>query len=77
MNMIITPTWVSKDVAVGYLNEVKLVGQFDRSWDDQWRNKPQGAQIGSNSRRSPTRPFPSPSIISSTSGWAGPPLRPP
>lgn len=28
------------------MNEIKLVGQFDRSWDDQWRNKPQGAQIG-------------------------------
>ncbi len=45
-NTIITPTWVSKDVAVNWMNEIKLVGQFDRSWDDQWRNKPQGAQIG-------------------------------
>lgn len=46
MNTFITPTWVSRDVAVNFLNEIKLVGQFDRSWDDQWRNKPQGAQIG-------------------------------
>lgn len=46
MNSFITPTWVSKDVAVNFLNEVKLIGQFDRSWDDQWRNKPNGAQIG-------------------------------
>lgn len=46
MNTFITPTWVSKDVAVNWMNEITLVGQFDRSWDDQWRNKPQGAQIG-------------------------------
>ena len=46
MNTFITPTWVSKDVAVNWMNEIKLVGRFDRSWDDQWRNKPQGAQIG-------------------------------
>ena len=46
MNSFITPTWVSKDVAVNWMNEIKLVGRFDRSWDDQWRNKPQGAQIG-------------------------------
>ena len=46
MNTIITPTWVSKDVAVNWMNEIRLVGQFDRSWDDQWRDKPEGAQIG-------------------------------
>ena len=46
MNTFITPTWVSKDVAVNWLNEITLVGQFDRSWDEAWRNKPQGAQIG-------------------------------
>ena len=46
MNTFITPTWVSKDVATNWMNEIKLVGQFDRSWDDSWRNKPGGAQIG-------------------------------
>lgn len=45
-NTFITPTWVSKDVATYWMNEITLVGQFDRQWDDQWRNKPQGAQIG-------------------------------
>jgi len=46
VNTFVTPTWVSKDVAVNWMNEITLIGQFDRSWDDQWRNKPQGAQIG-------------------------------
>lgn len=46
MNTFITPTWVSKDVAVNWMNEITLVGQFDRQWDDSWRNKPGGAQIG-------------------------------
>ena len=46
MNTFITPTWVSTDVATNWLNSIKLVGQFDRQWDDQWRNKPKGAQIG-------------------------------
>jgi P22 coat protein - gene protein 5 len=46
MNTFITPTWVTKDVAVNWKNNIKLVGQFDRSWDDSWQNKPQGAQIG-------------------------------
>ena len=45
-NTVITPTWVTKDVAVNWKNNIKLVGQFDRSWDDSWKNKPEGAQIG-------------------------------
>src|SRR6185295_17570762 len=42
----ITPTWVTKDVAVNFKNNLKLIGQFDRTWDNTWENKPQGAQIG-------------------------------
>ena len=46
MNTFITPNWVTKDVAKFWKNSIKLVGNFDRSWDDSWRNKPEGAQIG-------------------------------
>lgn len=46
MNTFITPTWVTKDVAAFWKNSIKLVSQFDRQWDDSFRNKPEGAQIG-------------------------------
>lgn len=46
MNTVITPNWVTKDVAVNFKNNLKLIGQFDRTWDRSWENKPQGAQIG-------------------------------
>lgn len=46
MNTFISPTWVTKDVAVNFKNNIKLIGNFDRSWDSSWENKPQGAQIG-------------------------------
>lgn len=46
MNGFITPQWVTTDTAVNYKNNLKLIGRFDRSWDDTWANKPQGAQIG-------------------------------
>lgn len=45
-NTFITPTWVTKDVAVNYKNNLKLIGQFDRSWDRTWENLPDGAKIG-------------------------------
>ncbi len=45
-NTLITPTWVTKDVAVNFKNNLKLIGCFDRHWDEAWKNKPQGAQIG-------------------------------
>jgi len=46
-NTLITPTWVTKDTAVNFKNHLKLIGQFDRSWEKQnWGNKPEGAQIG-------------------------------
>lgn len=46
MNVFISPTWVTKDVALNFNNNIKLIANFDRSWDNSWENKPQGAQIG-------------------------------
>lgn len=46
MNTFITPTWVTKDVALNFDNELALLSQFDRSWDDSFKDKPEGAQIG-------------------------------
>lgn len=46
MNTFITPTWVTKDVATNFKNNLKLLGLFDRQWDDSFKNKPEGAQIG-------------------------------
>lgn len=46
MNTFITPTWVTKDVALNFDNELTLVDQFDRSYSDEFKNKPEGAQIG-------------------------------
>lgn len=46
-NTFITPTWVTKDVAVNFKNNLKLVGLFDRTWQkNTWDNLPQGAKIG-------------------------------
>lgn len=45
-NTFLTPTWVTKDVAVAWKNNIKLVGNFDRQWDRTWENFPQGAKIG-------------------------------
>lgn len=46
MNTFITPTWVTKDTAAFWKNSLRLAGTFDRQWDDAFRNKPEGAQIG-------------------------------
>lgn len=45
-NTIINPTWVGNDIAESFNNKVVFVNQFTREWDDAWRNKPGGAQIG-------------------------------
>ena len=45
-NTLITPTWVTTDTATGFLDSTKLIGRFDRQWDDSYVNKPGGAQIG-------------------------------
>lgn len=46
LNTFISPQWVTTDCAVNYKNNLRLIGKFDRSWDDSWENKPKGAQIG-------------------------------
>jgi hypothetical protein len=46
VNTLINPTWVTKDTAVAWKNNIKLVASFDRSWDRTWENLPQGAKIG-------------------------------
>lgn len=46
MDTFITPTWVTKDVALNFDNELALLSAFDRQWDDSFINKPQGAKIG-------------------------------
>lgn len=46
-NTLITPLWVTKDVAVNFKNNLKLIGQFDRHWEKtNWGDKPKGTQIG-------------------------------
>jgi hypothetical protein len=46
MDTFITPNWVTTDTATGFLDSTKLIGRFDRQWDDSFNNKPEGAQIG-------------------------------
>jgi hypothetical protein len=36
VNTFITPTWVTKDVAMFWKNSIKLVGKFDRQWNKEW-----------------------------------------
>lgn len=45
-NTFISPNWVTTDTATGFLDSTKLIGRFDRQWDDSFTNKPGGAQIG-------------------------------
>lgn len=46
MNTLVTPNWVTTDTATGFLDSTKLIGRFDRQWDDQWSSLPEGAKIG-------------------------------
>lgn len=46
MDTIITPNWVSTDVATNFLDSTKLIGRFDRQWNDEYTDKPGGAKIG-------------------------------
>lgn len=50
MDTFITPNWVVTDVATGFLDSTKLIGRFDRQWEDAWANKPEGAQIGNTAQ---------------------------
>lgn len=45
-NTFITPNWITTDTATNFLDSTKLIGRFDRQWDDSFYNKPGGAQIG-------------------------------
>jgi len=44
VNTIITQGFVTKDVALNYRNNIKLVGQFDRSYDSAWAGR--GGAVG-------------------------------
>ena len=46
MNTFITPTWVTTDVAMNWKNDIRLIAQVSRTYGDDWKNKPEGAQIG-------------------------------
>lgn len=46
MNTLATPNWVTTDTATGFLDSTKLIGRFDRQWDDQWSSMPGGAKLG-------------------------------
>ncbi len=50
MNTLITPNWVTTDTATGFLDSTKLIGRFDRQWDDSWSNLPEGAKIGNTAQ---------------------------
>lgn len=45
-NTFITPNWVTADTATGFLDSTKLIGRFDRQWDESYENNPGGAKIG-------------------------------
>jgi hypothetical protein len=44
MNTLITQGFVTKDVALNYRNNIKLVGQFDRTYDNAWAGR--GGAVG-------------------------------
>lgn len=46
MNTILTPTWITKDTAVGFKNHQRLIRNFTKRWDSTWENLPDGAKIG-------------------------------
>jgi hypothetical protein len=46
MDTFISPNWVSTDVAVFWDNNKKLLNLTDPTYGDEWKNKPDGAQIG-------------------------------
>jgi len=46
MNTIITPSWVSTDVAMFYDNNIKALKLAENTYGDEWKDKPDGAQLG-------------------------------
>ncbi len=45
-NTFITPSWVTTDVAMNWKNDIRLIACVQRTYGDDWKNKPEGAQIG-------------------------------
>lgn len=45
-NTIITPDWVSTDVAMFWDNNIKALRLSDPTYGSEWKDKPDGAQIG-------------------------------
>ncbi len=45
-NTFITPNWVSTDVAMFWENNIKLLNLASMTYGNEWKNKPDGAQIG-------------------------------
>lgn len=46
MNTFITPNWVSTDVAMFWDNNIKALRLSEMTYGSEWRDKPDGAQIG-------------------------------
>jgi hypothetical protein len=46
MDTFITPNWVSTDVAMFWDNNIKGLRLSEMTYGDEWKNKPDGAQIG-------------------------------
>jgi len=46
MNTVITPDWVSTDVAVFWDNNIKALKLAENTYGREWKDKPDGAQIG-------------------------------
>ncbi len=48
MNTFISPQWVTTDTAVNYKNNIKLIRNFDRQWNDEWNSRQgfRGIKIG-------------------------------
>jgi hypothetical protein len=56
MNTFISPNWVSTDVAMFWDNNIKALNLTDPTYGDEWKDKPDGAQIGYTvSQRIPQR----------------------
>src|SRR5207249_2857181 len=43
-NTLATPTWVTREVARGFLNQIKFVANVNRTYDSQYEQK--GAKVG-------------------------------
>ncbi len=47
-NTLVTPSWVTNEVALEFLNSVKLVANFDRRYSDEFMQA--GAKVGDSVR---------------------------